>query len=68
MDLGDFGTDDNWKQIKIDIMRTILVEKYTQCKDYQAYLDNTGKKPITENTTHSVTMPETSAQVNTQIL
>ena len=52
MDMGQFNTDDKWKHIKIDVMRAILLEKYTQCKKYQEYLDKSGKSRLIENTTH----------------
>ena len=50
MELGDISTNDNWKEIKIDVMQGILIEKYAQCRDYRTYLSQTGKRPIIENT------------------
>ena len=50
MRFGRFYTDNNWKQIKIEVMRSILVEKYTQCKDYSDYLDNTKGCRLIEDT------------------
>jgi len=52
MNAGNFRTDDKWKEVKIDVMRAILLEKYTQCTDYREYLERTGTQRIIEDTNH----------------
>jgi ribA/ribD-fused uncharacterized protein len=52
MDLGKIPTNDTWKNMKIDVMRAILTEKYAQCPTYRNSLQNTVGKDIKENTGH----------------
>ena len=50
MELGKVSTNDNWKRIKIDVMKVVLIEKYAQCDVYKRYLQDTSNKQIVEDT------------------